>query len=446
MSRTRSQPGARRAMTLAPFLVLLADTKFRARDSHAILEGAVDGQIVFELAMLGIAGLVALLALSQRPRGSSPPHPTLTLLFVYAGLAILSTFWSPIRSLTFVRGVELIVVVVVAWATVDVLGPRDAVRSLARVLPFFVLLASAMTVLLPGTVTYRLFQSAQGVPRFTWFAVHPGIAATVTALAVIAVVPVFTARKTSGDLGSGAFLVAVVVALIGVLLATRARSQLLALILTLLAMSARYRFRPSSRLAVALLLGSAGIAFWIVVAPWGMDSIDVTRMTGPELASFMLRGQTPSQFASLSGRLELWQSAWPLFLESPFLGNGYVASREALLAIVPWASYAHNGLMQSLLDLGMIGTLVLWGLAVRGVWIGARMALSTNYEAAVVEQTIFGVLCFLVLNAGAGESFAGVPGFAVYIFFVGLLVAERMRGRDASGQTAQPSPAHPAAL
>ena len=88
--------------------------------------------------------------------------------------------------------------------------------------------------------------------------------------------------------------------------------------------------------------------------------------------------------ASLTGRLPIWSSVVPSIAERPWLGWGYGAfwqgwehpSTSALLAN-PWGPpHSHNGLLETALNLGIVGA-VLWLLALfaclrRGVQMAAR--------------------------------------------------------------------------
>jgi O-antigen ligase len=221
-------------------------------------------------------------------------------------------------------------------------------------------------------------------------------------------------------------LIFVILSLVAIVPFTRSRTQLAALLLALSATAARRWLRPQSRIVFGALLLSAGLAFWIFIAPWAADSIDLSRMTESELAVFLLRGQTVDEFATISGRLGLWQAAVPIIMDSPFVGNGYLASRAVLQREVPWASYAHNGAVQSLLDLGVLGAILIWGLALRTFVKAARSPIGSHRVSLACGQFIFGILVFQLLTAGAGESFVGTPGFRVFVFCTCALLADRI--------------------
>ena len=75
------------------------------------------------------------------------------------------------------------------------------------------------------------------------------------------------------------------------------------------------------------------------------------------------RGLQSWHLASYSMRLELWKSAWALFLRHPWLGTGLgtfdVAYRQSGFDLRTGARFAHNLPLQFLVETGVIGTLVL---------------------------------------------------------------------------------------
>jgi len=64
-----------------------------------------------------------------------------------------------------------------------------------------------------------------------------------------------------------------------------------------------------------------------------------------------LVGVVSNEFFNFSGRTHVWRQGLELFTESPFLGYGFQADRYLL------GTHAHNSLVQSLLQTGVIGTI-----------------------------------------------------------------------------------------
>ena len=110
-------------------------------------------------------------------------------------------------------------------------------------------------------------------------------------------------------------------------------------------------------LAVLAALGIRKSRLWIVAA-LGLGLLGIVKMVA-------IRGLQSWGLAAFSMRLELWKSAWALFLKHPFLGSGWGTFGEAYqrsgLSLDTGARFAHNLLFQLLVETGLAGTLLfLW--------------------------------------------------------------------------------------
>jgi O-antigen ligase len=85
---------------------------------------------------------------------------------------------------------------------------------------------------------------------------------------------------------------------------------------------------------------------------------------------YVLRGQSPQLFGSLSGRVYGWQAAWELFKESPILGHGFAAAARTQILGITGASTLHGSVFDVLVGVGTLG-LIPWGLAI--VWSTIRL-------------------------------------------------------------------------
>jgi hypothetical protein len=102
-------------------------------------------------------------------------------------------------------------------------------------------------------------------------------------------------------------------------------------------------------------------------------------------------------------------------------------SSRTVLAAFTWAGYAHNGLVQSLLDFGLLGSALIWGTAI-GVVVKIVLQLRTRvWRLSAVQASAFAVVfCLLVISVGS-ESFAGPPGWDVFLLFLCVVVTARPR-------------------
>lgn len=118
---------------------------------------------------------------------------------------------------------------------------------------------------------------------------------------------------------------------------------------------------------------------------------------------FSLIGREPT----LSGRLPLWAVTWPNVIDRLWLGYGYAAfwdpDRHAVIAIardstigyVPY--YSHSGLIETLLNTGLVGmTLlaILLGRAVAAIFSGFRQGMAVPELVAALVILI----AFVLLN------------------------------------------------
>jgi O-antigen ligase len=150
------------------------------------------------------------------------------------------------------------------------------------------------------------------------------------------------------------------------------------------------------------------------------------------IARTLFRGQTTDQLVSLTGRVALWEAAVPLFYERPALGYGYHGSRPILLRYAKWAGYAHNGFLQTLLDLGIIGTLLLWPALGWLILTSLIRPFHHRDRTAAQEAFVLGTAVFLVLNSLTSESFTGTPGYEVLLLFACISVASHLHRTEAA--------------
>lgn len=408
-----------KALTVAFLGVMLAETKFRMRDPGALLAGDVDSQILFELMLYGFIFLILLSNKYARTWRPSKCTPSEALLGSYVGLALLSALWGPDARLTAVRGMQLGLLYALGYISVRVLGPQGMLRALTTAVVGYVLLFALLALLFPWANGTRITQASR-IARFTWFAVHP-----ITAAAYASTAALFLA--TAGLFAPGAWrrrclglplwLPCTLVLL--VVFATRSRGALIACLLTLAVLGLRryvhpWLLRGSSYMVLACAAMVLGLGVSLTTALG-----QATGETAP-LMAFLLRGQAIEEFVTLTGRVELWESVYALFLERPLLGYGYIASRVLLIKVLPWAGEAHNALAESLLNLGGLGTILLWCPLLSALLSSFRHMPRAAGHSRWQQATVCGMLLFLLCHAMVDAAFAGAPGYLVLLLFTAV--------------------------
>jgi O-antigen ligase len=387
-------------------LLLVAGTKFRLRDADASLAGLLDAQILLELALFAViaAGLAGVW-LATRPRGRLSGVEA--VVAAYATLAVASTLWSVAPALTAVRAGQLAVVAILAIVAVRVLAPSAAVWTVARGSTLYVVVCAGTALLVPSTADAGYFDEGF---RFTWFATHPITAGTLAAVAALGLLSAVLFRRS----GWWPILSALTIGLCVVLFMTGSRGPMLAFAAAaavLCVMRLHGGFRIAAVLAAAIP-ALAAIVFADDLRSWLGWMADQNSW----ISGLLFRGQSADQVLELNGRIGLWAAVWPEVLAHPLVGYGYQASRTVLLDAAGWAGYAHNALLQTLLDLGVVGTIALMAVIVTGLRVGFRRGRTGSAGPAVAA-----LMVFLALNSVSTESFAGAPGFETLVLFVCVL-------------------------
>jgi O-antigen ligase len=151
---------------------------------------------------------------------------------------------------------------------------------------------------------------------------------------------------------------------------------------------------------------------------------------GSSLWTYLLRSQQAEQFSSLSGRLDWWAAAWGKIIERPLIGwGGFAGGRFVVLAGASNSVTAdiHSTIMETLLDVGVLGLLFLilalmamW----RILWRGARRtALGPNDRAQCIEcLAVLAVLSVrslfsstLVAHSYSTVTFLLIAGYSEYV-------------------------------
>jgi O-antigen ligase len=428
----------RAALTMGVFAVLVAGTKFRMRDPTASLGGDLDSQVMFELALFAAAGCAVLGAMRSLGRGGRlewrvvKPAGVEWPLVAYTLFAGTSAFWSPTPMLTLVRTAQLFVVLLLGMALRRVRGPSAVLEAVG--MPLLVYVGAC-------AVTAKLFTWAKGTQvdylgfhRFSWFSVHPITAATAAAAAALfVVVDLSFAEDRWRARRFGVPTWSLLPPLLAVLAATNSRGPLFAFVA---AVGALLLLRHMGRLGGGLLVtAAAGLMLLILVTGVTPDDL-MTRLGagGGPIAKLLLRGQTADEVSGLTGRTELWEGAERIIAANWVVGVGYQGSRALLLAVEAWAAYAHNALLQTLLDLGVTGASLLFIPLLRPLFSGSLRAGAARAvlrgRGAALTMTVF-----LLVNSVSSESFAAAPSFETLLAFSCILSLERRAARKAPAQS-----------
>jgi O-antigen ligase len=404
------------ALSLSIGLLLIAGTKFRERDALASVDGVADGQIVLELVLFGAIG-VAVAGAWIGSRERSPLTSIELAIGGYCAMALISTIWSAAPALTLVRAGQVIFVAALAMAFARVVSVPRALWLVCAWIAAYALVCGTLASVFPWASGTAL--DVEQRLRFAWFSVNPIAAGTFAAIGALGLLSTLFWRSSAVRTRlAGVPLACAALPLVAILIATNSRGPLLGLlgacaVLVLMRMSSSIRTPILATAAAAALLVfavGADVYAWLFSASMADSSV----------AQLFFQGQSPDAVLDFSGRMQLWGDVGPALADQPILGYGYQASRPVLLSVAEWAGYAHNALLQSLLDLGIVGTLPLVGL----VAVAFRAGRARHLESWA-RGTIAALMVFLVLNSVSDETFAGAPGIQALLLFLCALAAAR---------------------
>jgi O-antigen ligase len=408
-----------RAATVLYLAILLAGTKFRVRDADASLNGQFDAQVLMELALYAVV-LVVLFVRSRRYGVGIRGWRTAGdyLLWAYLAWASFSVTWSAAPVLTLVRAGQLLTVLLLARATVRELGPGAAVRAFSSAVVGFVAVCAIVAALFPWASDPELHTDGDFV-RFGWFAVHPVLAATELGLALVLLTADVQQRPERWRTRWFMLPAWMLAAFLGTaLVVTYSRGPLIACavgVAALVLRSVRHQRIAIKSVAIAVVAMTAVLLF---------ADVDVGAVLEEHAPAFFLRGQDADALTSFTGRLDLWQSMLPEMVDHFWFGYGYQASRATLLEAAEWAGYAHNAFLQSMLDVGIVGTLLLLS-AIATTFLPSRSPVRAR---ELIGSPFIPVMLFLLVNSITSESFAASPGVETLAVFTTVLAAAQHRG------------------
>ena len=217
----------------------------------------------------------------------------------------------------------------------------------------------------------------------------------------------------------------VLVVLLYALVSTHSRGALFALVVTMGGLWVVKRFHPAFTVTFGAItivtLGFVFLGFGLLSNASGLGL-----QSGTPLADFVLRGHREESLFTLTGRTELWSDMFELIVDKPIFGHGYLSTRVILRQMRDWSAYAHNGIMQTLFDLGLVGILVLWYPVVRTVWGCLRYSYEAPMSQRGYHMFMLGTMVYVLLYSIINESFSGVPSYDQVVAFTCVLAYERM--------------------
>lgn len=348
---------------------------------------------------LGLSIFFYLVTLAQRPKALRIT-PDLWFLVLFIVLAIISLAYSPNFAATAKGLKKLSLYIFLFWSV------SSSVNTQSRLKAFIlVLILSAMIVSIDG-----LYQIATGLD---WFSARPAMS-----------YPHLGIRRATASFHQagllGIYLGCILPLAINMALSVKHAFMkwITSCAVLLIAVALLFTFAPGAALGIL-----TAITVLACLKKKGGLALVFTACSG--LVFFLLPESLTSWphgslFGSISGRMEIWKTAFHIFLTHPFLGSGWhTFPHNYQLFCLPaqphcggGAPYAHNQYIQMLAELGIAGSFFFWGFVaillkkgrekagIQNVLIGLLAALAAYLVHGIFESSIYtsqGALLFWLL-------------------------------------------------
>ncbi len=411
-NRVRSDVLAVEAPSL---LVLMAELVFRARDADSLATNPLDPAGLFRVACIGLALLLSALALTA-PAARTGEHVTsrpFRLYCLYVAVVFVGAPLSINLPLTAYRGVELLAGVLVVAGASRRAGPDAGERILSVIYWFTAVSASVIwleALVMPGSAFTRINSPFP----FQLHGVFPLLAynttGTIGALLGLWSLAKFLSRADRGRTSVRALRALTALGFVTLIFA-QYRTGLVVTVVGLL---------------LILGLRAKATAFWFVMAclliavAWGGQ-------IAHQAAPILQRGENPEVLGRLSGRLNYWEAAIPVWKESPYFGRGLLtASRFEVLAKLGaiYTSSIHGTWIEALVGTGLVGLALLAGSVLISLARGLKEAIQPNGRLVPALLVVS-----LLVRSLTGPTFEVAGSGSLLLLTIALMLRDRPRRR-----------------
>jgi O-antigen ligase len=270
-------------------------------------------------------------------------QPHIASMVIYCVLATLSALWSEAPMFSLANGIGLLAFCVFGLTGAALVSGRKLVTGCVAALSLYLVINIVVALILPD-YGYLAPSEFETVYRLRGVSGHPNVLAQQMSV-LLGLLFICFNRKW---LGRGLILV-LAAAVLGMLWLTNSRANLVAVFVSVGLIILRRR--PA--LLIVGLMGSVLALLTVFAIPENLLN---------DLVGQFSRNGSASEILTLTGRTELWEFCFGKIRERPLFGYGYMAAEDIITREYVSSSYgstanAHNMMIQSLLSVGILGTL-----------------------------------------------------------------------------------------
>lgn len=292
------------------------------------------------------SAIIGLGILRWRELAALMGKPLTGLSLSYAAIALLSATWSEVPAYTAASAIGMLAYLVLACLLVRDLNEAAILRIMVWSLAAYIV-AGLLAGALSFDTAWLAPSADESTNRLQGFSGHPNTFGQQAAVFITLTVIAWRLRT----FGTGAACALLLIGCVAIL-ASGSRTNLAAALIAWFVIA----LRSSPWRHLVVLAGMTAVATLLMIAATG----DLAEIGA--LAKGLSRTGAEGEVFTLTGRTELWATAWHLITEKPLFGWGYngiedIMSRTVSVGFEGTAINAHNMLLQSLASLGFIGSL-----------------------------------------------------------------------------------------
>ncbi len=320
-----------------------------------------------------------------------------TVLFLIFGFAALLSSMLTEASSTFYsmwKAIEVIVIALLAVATLTTVNPYASARMAIRVLYILLLALILLYVVEAAVWSNEAFIRSRGMIPVIMEGVMPitqqnGLAFYSAFVVFYSFTSYFRVQKTWLKV----ILAALSIIAFIVLLLAQSRTSFVGLLVALLV----YLFFDRKYKSLVFIATVSAL----ILLYFGMSEF---------LVEYLRRGQDDRLLYSFSGRTKGWGLAWESFKESPLFGHGYIAAAQTS-GTSHGMSSMHGAVFDVMVGVGLVGLLPWFGsiLSVINRMFKVRKIVASNnvvQHLRSVYATMFGLLAFIIVRTATSSGLA----------------------------------------
>ncbi len=389
-------------------LMIASDWKLRRRASAAALSGQADIQVVVEIGFYGLVAAYLTLRHGVAPR-LRRTTPLMFALWLWGGVLFFSAFYAVYPALAIARGVQIIIMCALA----QTISSRATVAQMHRFAHAYMVMI-AVAVVLGFALPLPISSKVAG--RFHWLYVHPVPGGIYLMIGFIVSAVYFRSAELRGVLSLwprwvyGGLTSVTLVALV----LTKTRGSIGG---GFIALGAVLLFHTRTKTKVDV--GAAGFTVALLAG----------LALGPQILSYLARGESVQKLSTLNERTNLWALAWTKFQVHPFFGYGLGASRGIFLEDIRLGG-GHNAFINALVDAGGVGLLSF--LAVLVILVATLWRFQRGTPGHRDALLLLPVMVGLLVNSMTAEFMAVPANNASLWLFIAVAWATILQRANAS--------------